>query len=159
MGQEPRQQSRRKLEVFVSGLGGIRAFISPLAGLFVALGHTLPPSDGQALGQLDFDLRQEHPFLCTTLEIRRALVTVCPRIVSCTSLLSLLDRVDTFPRLLLALRISLVPIQETRRSTTSIREEWIERSFLFFLDEYCRFEEWIDFWFRVEFIIGESIGK
>lgn len=97
MGQEPRQQSRRKLEVFVSGLGGIRAFISPLAGLFVALGHTLPPSDGQALGQLDFDLRQEHPFLCTTLEIRRALVTVCPRIVSCTSLLSLLDRVDTFP--------------------------------------------------------------
>lgn len=97
MGQEPRQQSRRKLEVFVSGLGGIRAFISPLAGLFVALGHTLPPSDGQALGQLDFDLRQEHPFLYTTLEIRRALVTVCPRIVSCTSLLSLLDRVDTFP--------------------------------------------------------------
>lgn len=65
MGQEPRQQSRRKLEVFVNGLGGIRAFISPLAGLFVALGHTLPPSDGQALGQLDFDLRQEHPFLYT----------------------------------------------------------------------------------------------
>lgn len=79
MGQEARQQSRRKLEIFVSGLGGIRVFISPFGRVIRRpRSHSLslslsclpsPLTGGQALGQLDFDLRQEHPFLYATLEI------------------------------------------------------------------------------------------